>query len=155
MQKQYLHESGFTLLEMLSVVVIIAVVIAIILPVAKTSFEKMRIHQAQADIAALESALEGYKSAAGTYPIADPAYRVPVKDLKLYMKFPPKRVIVQGSNEIFYDPWNIPYRYAFPGFNNTDFADIASGGPDRAINDNWQASLVGNEDNIDNWSQKR
>lgn len=148
-----LPQAGFTLVEILSILLIISVILAIVIPIAKTSFEKMRIHQTQGDIAALESAIEGYKSANGQYPDASPASRVPVSALSTYMKFPPKRVI----SNIFYDSWNVPYRYARPGTNNTNFADIASAGPDRAIDDStWQTSTAGtNADNIDNWSQKR
>jgi general secretion pathway protein G len=144
---------GFTLTEVLVVVAIIGVVLALAIPVAKGSFEKARVNQSQVDIAAVEAALEGFKTKYGYYPDASPASRIPVTALSEFMTFPSERVI---SNE-FYDPWNNPYRYSEPGTNNTSFADISSAGPDRLINDgNWMTSNSGNNaDNVDNWSQKR
>ena len=144
---------GFTLIELLVVIAIILAILGIVLPVANNSYEKMRVHQTQADIAKLEVALEGYKSKYGDYPPASPASRVPVSALGEFMTFPTKRVIAS----VFYDPWNIPYRYSKPGTNHTNFVDMTSAGPDRQIDDtNWQTSLAGvNADNIDNWSQKR
>lgn len=152
--------TGFTLIEILTVVLILAVIIGIALPVAQTAFEKMRISQARSDIAGVELALEGYKTQHGEYPNASPAERVPVDDLDEFMKFPAKRVIAN----VFYDPWNVPYRYSEPGLNHPSFADIASAGPDRQINGSWQTddNLYGaadagdvNDDNLDNWSEKR
>jgi len=156
---RFSHSKAFTLTEVLMVLAIIGIVLALVIPVAKGSFEKARVNQAQADIAAIEAALEGFKTKYGYYPDANPASRIPlVADvnghaLTEFMTFPSERVI---SNQ-FYDPWNIAYRYSEPGTNNTSFADIASAGPDRLINDvNWMTSNSGNNaDNVDNWSQKR
>lgn len=141
------------MIELLVAVMIIAILLAILLPVAHTALQKMRIHQVQADIVSVEAALEGYKSQYGKYPSPNPTDRIPVTDLSPFMKFPTKRVL----SSVFYDPWYIPYRYAMPGGQQPGFADIASAGPDRQINDtNWKTSSAGvNADNIDNWSQKR
>lgn len=152
-------KTGFTLTEVLVVMAIIGVVLALVIPVAKGSFEKARVNQCQADIAAVEAALEGFKTKYGYYPSANPANRIPLVadgngyNLTEFMTFPSERVI----SNVFYDPWNIPYRYSTPGTNNTSFADIASAGPDRLINDaSWMSSNAGNNaDNVDNWSQKR
>ena len=147
------ENTGFTLTEVLVVIAIIGVVLALVIPVAKGSFEKARVNQSQVDIVAVEAALEGYKTKYGYYPDASPVNRIPVTALTEFMTFPSERLV---SNE-FYDPWNISYRYSKPGTNNTSFTDIASAGPDRLINDgNWMTSNSGNNaDNIDNWSQKR
>ncbi|MBI1883517.1 MAG: type II secretion system protein GspG [Chlamydiae bacterium] len=158
------HKNAFTVIELLVVVMIIAVILGILLPVGKTAFEKMRIHEAQTDLAKLELALEGYQAKYGEYPNSYAASGftelVPVSQLLEFMAFPGKRVI----SNIFYDPWNIPYYYAEPGLNHPDFVDMASAGPDRLINANWKLdeNIYGasdpsdeNDDNINNWSRKR
>lgn len=150
--KRPVNSYGFTLMEFLVVLSIVAVMVAIIVPVAQTSFEKMRIHQTQADIAKLEIAIEAYKSQNGKYPDPSPAESIPVIALSPYMKFPEKRVI----SNVFYDPWSQPFYYDSSGTNHADFVDISSAGPDREIDGNWQTSATGiNADNIDNWSRKR
>lgn len=152
--KKIIRKSSFTLTELLFVIAIIAVLVALIVPVAQTAFEKMRIHQTEADISSLEVALESYKSKYGVYPDASPAQRVPVGScLDEFMKFPAKRV----RSNIFYDSWNNAYRYSKPGTNQTDFVDIASAGPDGLINDaNWMTNASGdNADNLTNWSKNR
>ncbi|MBI1871361.1 MAG: type II secretion system protein GspG [Chlamydiae bacterium] len=147
---------GFTITEMLVVVVIVGIILAMSLPTAKTSFEKMRIHQTQTDIAKLEMALEGYKSKYGVYPNAGSGQSVPRSALEnstdQFMHFPPERII-DGN---FCDSWNMAYRYDMPGTNQPNFADIASAGPDRHVTGSWMTSTTGDDaDNITNWSQNR
>jgi general secretion pathway protein G len=143
-------EQGFTLMELLVVVAVIAIILAILLPVSQTAFQKAGIHQAQSDISKVELALEGYKSKYGVYPSANPPERVPMDALDEFMKFPEKRVVGNDFN----DPWGMPYYYESPGTHQTGFVDIVSAGPDQEmVSSNWSDDK--NDDNIDNWSQKR
>jgi len=59
---------AFTLVELLIVIGIIAVLAALILPVAATVKREAFIHTAQAEMSQLETAIERYKSAYGFYP---------------------------------------------------------------------------------------
>ncbi len=63
------ESSGFTLIEMLVVLVIIMVLAGIIVGAAKYARTKAARSRAQAEIAAIETALESYKSDYGAYPI--------------------------------------------------------------------------------------
>lgn len=62
------HVFAFTLIELLVVISIIAVVAALILPVASTVKRHAFEHNAQAQMAQLETAIDRYKSAYGFYP---------------------------------------------------------------------------------------
>lgn len=64
--------SGFTLLEVLTVITIISLLAAMTYPIMGWVQEKQRIVRAKADIDALVMALDRYKVMLGTYPIFDP-----------------------------------------------------------------------------------
>jgi prepilin-type N-terminal cleavage/methylation domain-containing protein len=62
------HVSAFTLIELLVVISIIAVLAALILPVAGQVKRQAILHNAQAEMSQIETALERYKSTYGFYP---------------------------------------------------------------------------------------
>lgn len=66
------HISAFTLIELLTVIAVIAVIAALILPVGNAVRRQALIHNAQAQMSQLQTALERYKSAYGFYPPACP-----------------------------------------------------------------------------------
>jgi prepilin-type N-terminal cleavage/methylation domain-containing protein len=61
---------AFTLIELLTVIAVIAVIAALILPVGSAVRRQAFIHNAQAQMSQLQTALERYKSAYGFYPPA-------------------------------------------------------------------------------------
>ena len=149
----FIPSDGFTLIEVLVVIVVVLILLGISIPVGKTTMEKARIHQAQADIVKIEGAVEGFKSQNGSYP-GDASNTIDatlMSDLDDFMKFPADQVV---SNE-FVDPWMVPYKYQEPGVNQSGFVDIASAGPDRSFEATWTSSSGTNADNITNWSQSR
>ncbi len=62
------HPLAFTLIELLTVIAVIAVIAALILPVGSAVRRQAFIHNAQAQMSQLQTALEQYKSAYGFYP---------------------------------------------------------------------------------------
>ena len=62
------YVSAFTLIELLVVISIIAVLAALILPVAGQVKRQAILHNARAEMAQIETAIERYKSAYGFYP---------------------------------------------------------------------------------------
>ena len=63
---------AFTLIELLTVIAVIAVIAALIFPVAGTVKRQAYLHNAQAQMSQLQTAMERYKSAYGFYPPACP-----------------------------------------------------------------------------------
>lgn len=61
--------SGFTMLELVTVMLIIGVLSAMILGITKYAVLKGATSRAQAEIAAMEAALETYKNDNGIYPL--------------------------------------------------------------------------------------
>lgn len=153
---------GYTLIEVLVVVLIISILIGLLLPVGQTVLDKMRISRAKADIAKIEAAAESYNSTHGAYPLETASDTVPVSKLEEFMDFPAKQV--SSTNE-FMDPWGQAYKYKRHGTNHPSFIDMAASGPDAQISGAWQqdSNIYGgadpsgdvNDDNINNWFEKR
>jgi len=128
--------SGFTLLEVMVVVVIIAIMAAAIGPSLLGNIEKASISRAGTDIKSITSMLELYKAENYAYPTTDQGLEALVnspsgdpapKNWRQYIKKTP------------IDPWENPYKYLSPG-SNGDF-DLYSLGPDG----------VQSEDDIKGW----
>ena len=91
---------GFTLIEVLVVVVILGILAAIIVPNIMDKPAAAKITKAKADIRAIESALNMYKLDKHDYPSTDEGLEALVPD---YLPRLPK------------DPWDRPYQYLNPG----------------------------------------
>jgi len=125
------HISGFTLIEIMLVVIIIIVLAAMVAPNLAGRGEQARRAAAQADIDAnLSTALDLYEFDNGQYPLTQQgliallqkptATPVPMNWSGPYLK---KRKIPQ-------DPWGRDYVYISPGVHNTDSYDLYSYGQD-------------------------
>jgi len=128
---------GFTLLEVMVVVVIIAIMAAAIGPSLLGNIEKASISRAETDIKSISSMLELYKAENYAYPTTDQGLEALVarpsgdpapKNWRQYMKKTPV------------DPWKNPYKYLSPGSRGD--IDIYSFGPDG----------IQSEDDVGNWS---
>lgn len=61
--------SGFTLIEMAIVILIIAVLVATLTPIAANYVEQARVSRAQADVAVIGDAISRYEKDTGRYPM--------------------------------------------------------------------------------------
>jgi general secretion pathway protein G len=130
---------GFTLTELMLVVVIIGILAALVIPKIAGNSERARVTAATADING------GIKSALGQYEVDNGFYPRNLQDL-----------IVQPSNaknwhgpyfdsaKLPVDPWGNPYIYYYPGKHNPATYDLLSAGPD---------GKEGTEDDVVNWGR--
>jgi general secretion pathway protein G len=93
---------GFTLIEVMVVVVILSILAAIIVPRVMDRPDTARLVKAQSDIRAIESALNLYKLDNFDYPTTDEGLEALVP-----------KYIARLSN----DPWGNPYLYLSPGLH--------------------------------------
>ena len=93
---------GFTLIEVMVVVVILSILAAIIVPKVMDRPDTARLVKAQADIRAIESALNLYKLDNFDYPSTEEGLEALVP-----------KYIARLSN----DPWGNPYLYLSPGLH--------------------------------------
>ena len=117
-------ERGFTLVEMLVVISIIALIMALVGPRVLNFLAESKTKAAKIQIASLESALDLYALDTGQYPSSSDG-------LDALMHRPGGVTSWSGpylkGNEVPNDPWGKPYIYRSPGEHGP--YDIVSYGP--------------------------
>jgi general secretion pathway protein G len=102
---------GFTLLELLVVMVIIGLLAAYVAPRYFSQVGKSEVRAAQAQVAALRSALDTYRLDMGGYPSTEqglaPLLSRPANGAKWNGPYLQRAVPL--------DPWGKPYQYRSPG----------------------------------------
>jgi general secretion pathway protein G len=115
---------GFTLLELLVVMVIIGLLAAYVGPRYFNQLSKSEVKTARAQIVALSKALDTYRLDTGHYPTTE-------QGLAALNKAPPDEPKWSGpylQKAVPPDPWGKPYIYHYPGQKN-EF-DLLSYGKD-------------------------
>ena len=137
--KNNFNQHGFTLIEIMVVVVILGILAAAVVPKIMSRPEQARIEKAKHDIGALESALNIYKLDNYQYPSTDQGLESLVTKPS---GSPQPRNYKKGGyiKKLNNDPWGNEYLYLFPG-THTDL-DLYSLGPDGQPSD----------DDIGNWN---
>jgi general secretion pathway protein G len=126
-KKNSSKRSGFTMIEILLVVVIIGVLAGIAIPRMGGKAEKAKISQAKSNITALSMAVQEYEMMNGNYPPNLDA----LLDESKGGPFMEKKVIPT-------DPWDKPFIYAAPGSHNTHTFDISCTTPKGEVVNNWE-----------------
>jgi len=102
---------GFTLLELLVVVVIIGLLAGLVAPRYFGQVGKSEVNVAKAQLDALEKALDQYRLDVGRYPDQE----LGLKALVTKPANEPKWAGPYLRKDIPLDPWGRPYVYKFPG----------------------------------------
>lgn len=121
------RETGFTLLELLVVMVIIGLLVGYVAPRYFAQLGKSEINAAQAQIDALETALDIYRLDMGYYPNQE-------LGLQALIEPPENTPRWHGpylEKSIPLDPWGQPYNYRIPGERGE--YDLFSYGKDRQL----------------------
>ena len=134
--------SGFTLIEIMVVVVIIGLLAAVIVPEVVSKVEQARVAKARQDIQALTTALTMYRIDNFKYPTTDQGLQALVQqpadpNIK---NWKPGGYISQGSLK---DPWGNDYQYVYPGTHGREF-DLFSYGPNGQEGGGDSSSIIGN-----------
>jgi general secretion pathway protein G len=121
------RQRGFTLIEIMVVVVILAVLGALVVPQVLDKVDKARVTRAQSDIRAIATALDLYRLDNFKYPTTD-------QGLAALVKQPADPTITNYPaggylKSLPIDPWNNPYQYVSPGLDGRDY-EITSYGRD-------------------------
>ncbi len=122
-------QTGFTLIEIMVVVVIISVLIGLVAPNILGRVDEARVTAAQTDIATIEQALEMYKLDNQTYPTTDQGLQALIEmpsSTPVPKKWNPAGYLKKGKLPV--DPWGAPYNYISPG--STGPYDLYSYGAD-------------------------
>lgn len=136
---------GFTMIEIMLVVIIIGILAALVVPNLAGRGEQARMAAAQADIEAnIPAALDLYELDNGNYPTTE-------QGLAALAQEPTTSPVPSNWNGPYLkkrktplDPWKREYVYVAPGANNTEDYDLSSLGPDG----------IESEDDIVNWAKE-
>lgn len=138
------NDQGFTLIEIMIVIVILGILVWQIAPRIMGKPEEAKRLKAQMDIATLETALKLYRLDNGAYPSTE-------QGLEALVEAPSVGVLPKKWREGGYlekgrvpkDPWDGEYVYLSPGLHG-DY-DISSYGADG------QPGGEGNNQDVNNW----
>lgn len=137
-QATNIPQGGFTLLELLVVMVIIGLLVGYVAPRYFSQIGKSEIKTAQAQIDALEKALDQYRLDVGRYPATEQGLSAlntqPAGETRWHGPYLKKAVPR--------DPWGQVYQYRFPG-EHGDF-DLYSLGPDGKPGGEGESADIGN-----------
>jgi general secretion pathway protein G len=123
-----LQSAGFTLIEVLVVIVILGVLASLVVPRIMDRPDQARVVAAKNDINAIMNALKLYKLDNGTYPSANQGLQALVT--KPESGDAPRNWKPGGYLErLPKDPWQNDYQYLNPGIHGE--VDVASLGADR------------------------
>lgn len=138
-----LKQKGFSLIEIMVVVVILGILASIVVPKIMNRPDEARRVKAKQDVLSIQNALDLYKLDNGIYPTTDqgivalvekPSSNPTPANWKQYLKSVPK------------DPWGREYLYLNPGQHGD--VDIYSFGP------TGQAGGTGTNAEIGNWDER-
>lgn len=120
-------QKGFTLLEVMVVLVIIGLLVAIVAPNVLDNQDKAMVQKAKADLASLEQALEMYRLDNFNYPTTEQGLDALVSKPSLAPE--PRNYRENGYiRRLPSDPWGNDYQYRQPGEHGR--VDIYSLGAD-------------------------
>ncbi|CAI0713101.1 Pullulanase secretion protein pulG [Serratia entomophila] len=141
-QADHERQKGFTLLEIMVVIVILGLLASLTIPSLMGNKEKADKQKAASDIVALENALDMYRLDNGRYPSSE-------QGLAALVAKPERPPLPRNYPEDGYirrlpqDPWGNAYQLRNPGKHGK--LDVFSIGPD---------GLADTQDDIGNWLDK-
>jgi general secretion pathway protein G len=128
MKRSTASKGGFTLLEIMLVVMIIALLAGSVMMMVGGELDEARKSTAKADVTSMKTALVMFNAKNGGYPTTEQGLQA--------------LVTAKLRDEVPKDPWGQTYNYEAPGKHNPDGYDLYSSGPDRK---------AGTSDDIGNW----
>ncbi len=134
-------QRGFSLVEILVVLVIMGLLISVVAPTVLNRADEARVQKTQADFKAIETALKIYRLDNYVYPTTEQGLQALVEKSTLD---PEPRNFKQGGYlpELPIDPWGRPYLYLSPGEHGE--VDLYSLGADGLSGGEGQNADLGN-----------
>ena len=141
--RQRRHARGFTLIEIMVVVIIIGLLAAVIVPQVVNKVDEAKVAKAKSDIQTLETALTMFRLDNSKYPTTEQGLQALVTQPtdQTIRHWRPGGYLPRLSK----DPWGSDYQYTSPGTHSKDF-DLYTLGADG------QPGGEGVDADIGNWN---
>lgn len=134
---------GFTLIELMLVVIILGILVAMVVPRLAGRTEQARQAAAQADIESnIAVALDLYELDNGVYPSTEQGLQALINEPTSSPTPPNWNGPYLKKKKLPLDPWGRAYVYVSPGVHNKEDYDLYSYGPD---------GIEGGGDDATNW----
>ncbi|NLW46389.1 MAG: type II secretion system major pseudopilin GspG [Firmicutes bacterium] len=138
-------EQGYTLLEVVAVLTLLAALMTLVTPNIIREVQKGQVKAAKAQLQTLKNVLNSYYLDNSSYPTTEQGLRALIEKPTI----PPIPDNWNGpyleDRKIPRDPWGQELRYLAPGMNNPDRYDVFSYGNDK------KEGGEGNDADIGNW----
>ena len=138
------NNRGFTLIEIMVVVVILGILAAVIVPRFLSRPDEAKVTKAKVDMKSIEEALGLFKLDNGFYPSTD-------QGLKALVEKPqtgqiPSKFSAEGYlKKVPLDPWGNPYVYLSPGLHSQNYDLICYGADGQTGGEDFNADLNSGE----------
>ncbi len=139
-----LRRRGFTLIEVLLVLVILVIIMSLVVGSYTAQQRKARADAARVQVGLFETPLEAYNLDIGSYPATNQGLSALLSspaDLQNSAKWNGPYL----NKDLPLDPWGRAYQYSSPGRHNPNTFDVWSLGPD---------GVDGTADDIGNWTSQ-
>jgi general secretion pathway protein G len=141
--RKYSAHSGFSFIELMVVVVIMAIIATAVVPRFMGATDQARVSKAQADIKNISTALGMYRLDNGFYPSTEQGINAllvePTSD-PLPTSYRPGGYLEGDAVPV--DPWDTPYVYRLPGTGNKEFDLLSLGADKREGGADYDADIV-------------
>ena len=144
LQKLRKKEDGYTLIEILAVLTLLAFIITMVAPNIINSLQNGQVKAAKSQISSTENVLNSYYLDNSAYPTTE-------QGLKALIEKPSASPVPENwngpylqKNKIPADPWGHELHYKSPGEHNQDTYDLFSYGKDNAEGGTGANADIGN-----------
>ncbi len=132
-----MKNSGFTLIEIMIVVIIVAALAVMIVPNIMNMPDDMKVKITRGSMKGIDTALKVYRLENGKYP----------GELSALLTKPKGRAEPYLDGDAVVDAWDNEYQYKYPGTKREGSYDLHSLGPNGVDNG-------GTDDDIANWTRE-
>jgi len=136
------RKRGFTLIELMVVILIIAILAALVVPKVIGRTSDAKIAKAKADISTLAGSINAFRLDTGRYPTTEEG----LQSLRLQPSDVNNWKGPYITKDVSADPWGNPYEYEYPGQSGAESFSLRSYGSDGQQGGDGEAADVSEED---------